>query len=387
MNRIKKAAALLEAALIALLFTGCFSYHELESLTIVTGIAIDKGAGGTKYRMTFECLNMSGGGGSEDAQTPQAVVLQSEGDSVFDAVRGVLSESSQKLYFSDCQEVILSRDIAKEGIRKVIKWFLSDAETRVTLRFVVSEEPTAAELLQQEVQTGQTPALEISGALEEAYSNSLACLPLRLYEINAILSRPGLSLTLPGVRVVREGEKSWLRLGATAVFRDDRLAGWLPEERVPYFIFVRGKVNGGLIVPGDRMPGVTFEIGENRTDLGVTFSGGVPSAEVRTETAVSADEIAAGEKNGDVGGPSFSKLQSAAEETVKAGVEGVIQYVKEKFGTDIFGFGLKISRDYPSEWEKLSKDWDKTFLRMSCRADAKVTIRDTSKLVEKELEP
>ncbi|HBG55943.1 MAG TPA: hypothetical protein DDW99_06735, partial [Ruminococcaceae bacterium] len=165
----RKAAALLESALIALSFSGCFSYHELENMTIVTAVAVDEGQNGKLYHLSFECLNMSSGG-EEGQQGTQPVILESEGNSIFDGVRNALTEASQKLYFSDCQEVILSRKIAQKGIRKVLNWFLSDAETRVTLRFVVSEEPTAAELLNQKQTTAQTPALEISGALEEAYT-------------------------------------------------------------------------------------------------------------------------------------------------------------------------------------------------------------------------
>ena len=380
----RKAAALLESALIALSFSGCFSYHELENMTIVTAVAVDEGQNGKLYHLSFECLNMSSGG-EEGQQGTQPVILESEGNSIFDGVRNALTEASQKLYFSDCQEVILSRKIAQKGIRKVLNWFLSDAETRVTLRFVVSEEPTAAELLNQKQKTAQTPAFEISGALEEAYADSLACLPLKLYEINNVLSEEGDSLTLPGIRVEKEpGKPSWIRLGRTAVFRDDRLIGWLPENQVPYFLFVRNRVQNGLIVPGSRMPGVTFEIVESKTDLDFSLSGSVPSAELHIKSQVTADELATGQENGDLNSPAFSELEKNARNTVEAGVESVVRYVQQTFGVDIFGFGCKISKKYPSEWKKLSKNWDGTFRRMKCRADAEIKVRNTSKLVERD---
>jgi|GEM_PF-965046 spore germination protein KC len=380
----RKAAALLESALIALSFSGCFSYHELENMTIVTAVAVDEGQNGKLYHLSFECLNMSSGG-EEGQQGTQPVILESEGNSIFDGVRNALTEASQKLYFSDCQEVILSRKIAQKGIRKVLNWFLSDAETRVTLRFVVSEEPTAAELLNQKQKTAQTPAFEISGALEEAYADSLACLPLKLYEINNILSEEGDSLTLPGVRVEEKpGKPAWLRLGRTAVFRDDRLIGWLPENQVPYFLFVRNRVQNGLIVPGSRMPGAAFEIAESKTDLDFSFSGSAPFAEVRIKSQVTADELATGQKNGDLSSPNFNELEKSARNTVEAGVESVVEYVQKTSGVDIFGFGYKISKEYPSEWKKLSKNWDGTFRRMKCRADAEIKVRNTSKLVERD---
>lgn len=129
---MKKSGKFLAAFLIlclVFLLTGCWNYHEIETLQVVAGIAVDPGQHGYKYHLTFECVKLSSAG-QPGKSGPQPVLLEADGNSIFDAVRNTLSESDKKLYFSQCKIVIISREIAKSGLKGLTDWFLRDAEPR-----------------------------------------------------------------------------------------------------------------------------------------------------------------------------------------------------------------------------------------------------------------
>ncbi len=395
MRLLKKAAAVLESALLVFFFTGCWSYHELENLAIVSAVAVDEGKNGKNYHLSFECLNIvssqgsgsTSGQGGQGGQNAQSNVLESDGNTIFEAIRNALLESGQKLYFSNCQEVIVSKEIAEEGLRKIIGFFISDAETRITLKFIISQEPTAEEILWLKPKTGQTVAMELSSSLEESEANALACLPLQLYEINNILSSEGEALTLPGVKIVRDtGKDPWAQLDQTAIFRDDRLAGWISEEQTKYLLFLRDKVQGGLIIPNPQNPGTTFEITESRTDIGVSFSGGRPDFVIHIKSDITADELEEG-ANQQKKGLSFSQLENIANDTVKTGVVGLIKFIQKNYGIDIFGFGRKISKEHPDEWNRMSKKWDSSFRNLSFQVKTDIKVVSASTLVERKDSP
>lgn len=76
---------------------------------MVAGFSIDKGETGSGYHMTFEVLDESGGGGNGGSGSPSALrstLIESDGDTIFDAVRNALKKSDKKLYFGECKAVI-----------------------------------------------------------------------------------------------------------------------------------------------------------------------------------------------------------------------------------------------------------------------------------------
>jgi spore germination protein KC len=95
--------------------SGCWNYREVEKLAIVAGVAIDKGEN-NPYKITFEILQVSGG---KEAKTVSKIISM-EGRTIFDAVRNAISLSGKKLYWSHTKIVVISKDIARNGILRVV---------------------------------------------------------------------------------------------------------------------------------------------------------------------------------------------------------------------------------------------------------------------------
>lgn len=374
--KLKKTAALLATALILLLQTGCWSYHELETYSIVAGIALDKGQNGYKYHVTLECIDMSSTGGPTAGIEPQ--MLEEDGNSVFDAMRSTLRESDKKLYFNHCKIVVVSSDLAKEGIKPLLDWFQRDAEPRVTLAFLISKEKTAGEILRVAPQTGQITAFQISNSLNESESYYGGTPNVQLYQINNILNAEGVSVVLPAIETKTVASGKTVQLTGAAVFKGDKQVGWLDDEPAKYFVMARGEANGGLLLTGEK-PGaadIVLEILSLQSKIEPVISGDSVSMRVGVEMVV-----AFAEQNGTVDyltKDGTDKIEGYAERTIRDGVQEVVESVQQRFDSDIFGFGNSIFLSDPGEWERLKPRWDDTFRGLKVEVDAKVVIRDAA---------
>ncbi|MFZ7120778.1 MAG: Ger(x)C family spore germination C-terminal domain-containing protein [Eubacteriaceae bacterium] len=110
-----------------ILLCGCWNYNEIDKLAVVAGVAIDKGID-KNYSITVEIIKLQTGGMETNIKSE---IISEEGDTVFDAVRGIIALIGEKLYWSNVEtEVAIaelgntvdySDDIVKKEISECIE--------------------------------------------------------------------------------------------------------------------------------------------------------------------------------------------------------------------------------------------------------------------------
>ena len=378
---LAKFLAVVLALLPAVLFSGCWDYREVENLSIVGGIGVDKGQNGYRYHLTFECMKMTGDLKSGGVQP---LIIETDGNTIFDAVRSALNESDRKLYFSHMKLLILSSDIAKEGILPVLDWFNRDAEPRISLQILISREKTAGEILKLKPEDNQLTSFQMSQALLEATSYSAAVNQVRLFEVyNVLNSQDGTSLTLPGIETKTEGDVSAPQLAGNAVFSGDRLIGWLDKQSSKYLMFVLGKVHGGLLLTGvhPNDSSVTLEILTCKTSVKPVIQGKTITMKIDVNMNAAYAEQNTRKNFLDI--YPLKTFETSASQTLKNGIENVIELAQQQYSADIFGFGSKVYQNDPKVWNGLRTDWNKTFPSVKYEVTAKVAIRNTATMAGK----
>ncbi|MBW4841404.1 MAG: hypothetical protein KZY74_18615 [Paenibacillaceae bacterium] len=124
--------------------SGCWNYREVDKMTTVAGIAIDKGEKEGEIRLTVEVVDGLGG---KDAMSIGSSRISLSGHTMFEIVRRMITESGNRLYWAHAKSIILSEEIARDGAAKVIDWYVRDSETRSDIHILVSGEETAEEVL------------------------------------------------------------------------------------------------------------------------------------------------------------------------------------------------------------------------------------------------
>ena len=369
MNR-KLRLLIVHLSICLIMLTGCWNYREIEKMAIVAGVAIDKENG--EYLLTAEIIKTSG---EKEVKTSSQTV-EGKGETIFDAVRNVIETSGKKLYWSHAKVIIISQDIAREGIVQAIDWLNRDQETRMSLDLLISKEKTAKEVLKNKG-VAEISAFKLYDTLT-AEKNLSKAPRTAIYELVNTLAGSGKSATLPSVGCsITQGERT-SDLSGTAMFHRDKLIDFLSGDDTKYFLFAIGKVKGGLLVQKqdnvDRPFNVSIEILKDLTKTKVkpVYSDGKLSMKMNIDVNASLGEI--GGSDNLIGRPQQDDLKKEIEETLRANVLRVIKKVQQEYGSDIFGFGSIIKGDMPELWKGIEKDWDTMFAALDVDVNVHLTI-------------
>jgi spore germination protein KC len=381
MKKAKRSLAVLLIVSTVLLQTGCWNYREIDEVAIVAGVAVDKGTAG-KYKLTVEIMHIEGG---RDAKVLSHLVSV-EGKTMFDAVRNVISESGQRLYWSHAKEIIISQEVARNGVAKIIDWYNRDSETRATVNIFVSGRETAGEIFSAASVTEDIKSLEIEKIMENEKSLSKAP-STEIWKFTNDIEGEGIEPAVPVISCDSNDKSKNIKIEGTAIFKNDEFKGLIDGEETKDMLFIQNKIKGGLLTqiePGKEGDcAVTLEIFGNKTKVEPVLNNGKIEINVKTETEVAIDEIEGSENFIEEDGR--KKLEADTENMLKGRLEKTIKNVQSEYGLDIFGFGAKVRQEKPDLWDAVGNDWNTTFADLKVNVSTKIHIKNsamTSKTIE-----
>lgn len=369
----KRAPFIIFMILIVVSTSGCWDYREINKLSIVTGLAIDRGEN-SKYKITFEIVDTQEGGIEDKIKSK---LIESEGETIFEVIRNSLKVSSPRLYFGHLKVVILSEQIAREGVTEIIDFLDRDAEPRLNIDLMVSKEKTAREILSAQSTTEALRSFEIEQTLKQ--QDNLSESPrVRVYQFVNYLPCKGIAPVLPVMEIVESAGKKTFALSGTAVFKGDKLAGYLNEEESNFYCYVTDNVKRGIIIlkdfPETEGVDVTLEIYDSVTKVKPVYSDGKISMDIMIKVSTAIAEQTGSIKS--ESGIEVLKVQKAAEEYLKSNTVRTVQSVQKKFGLDIFGFGKKINSEMPKLWKEISQDWNSIYKEIDINVSASVEVKN-----------
>lgn len=353
---------------------GCATYREVEDLAIVLGVAIDKE--GDRYWLTYEVIEAVPSG--EEKQT-NTQFFSSEGSTLFEAVRKAITESGKRLFWSHAQVIIVSSKVASEGMLPILDWFVRDSETRPTMWVIISKDCTARDILLVKKQNLIT-SMHISDIMNR-FNPSYLFPKVDLLRLRGDIGSKNITATAPTAALINKGGIKDIQIYGSAVFRKDKMIGWINgnENRNKYIIM--GKIKQGLIVlpkAGEKNTNVTLEIFKNKTKNKVIEDKGKISIESNIEMTVAIDEI--GGETDYTSKQGVEKLTAYAEENLKMELEALVKKMQKDYDADIFGFGRIIETQKPKLWKQIEKKYESVFRDINYSAKVKINIKGSGRI-------
>ena len=352
---------MLLSLLMVINISGCWDRHELNTLTIVSGLGIDKAKDPGKIQLTTQIIktaeiksSQEGGSGGKKPYSN----LTSTGETVFDAIKNYTHECSRKIYLPHNKILIFSHDIAKEGVKKYVDFFIRDPESRRLVKVLVSK-GNAKEILESEKGLEEIPGIGIS-RLVDANSAISEASNVNLQEFLTRLMSKTTAPIASLIEVVDHGKEKIARLTGTAVFKTDKLAGYLNETETRGLLWVIDKIKSGIIV-------VKSPNGKDKISLQITRASSEIIPEVKDNEVCITVKI---DEEGNLGEnmsskdltalPEWASLEEAQADVIRQEVMAALKKAQE-LNTDIFGFGDAVHRKYPEQWDELEKQWEQYF--------------------------
>lgn len=373
MRHFKPLISFLLLVILSFTFSGCWNYREVEKLAVVSGFGVDKKE--DKYQVTIEIIDV--GVGKDTKNSTQ--IITTEGITLFDSVRKVIKSTGKRLYFSHAEIIVLSKEVAEEGVVPILDWVARDAELRDTLHFLVSKDKSAKEIMEQKPTTSEVLSFQYNDVLSSQKSLSYA-LEIQSWEFTNELSTACVSATLPTIDIAKENDKKIPEIEGTGLFKKDKLIGFLNGEETKAMMFVKDKVKGGLLVGKERSKRseaeVSLEILKNKTKLKPRLSEGKIIMEVSTETDVVLAEI--GGELDIMNEKGLEKLKEDFEAKLQADIKNLVKKTQGQYGCDIFGFCKTIKIEMPDLWKQIEPKWENIYKNLAVEVHSKINIKNSA---------
>lgn len=352
---------------------GCWDYISLNELAVVAGISIDFEKESQSYIMNFEIVDTQASSTENGVETK---IIDSQGQTMFEAVTNAKTKLDSRIYFGVTQVIVLSRQVIQScGINRVIDFFLRVSEARETVYLAVSEEETAAAVLQTEYTDNVIISHEIAAIIGKDNKVTLSTVKMPLYEAYNILNREGKTLTLPLLKKGENNRKPCAQVDGMVAVDKNKIYGKLSPKRARYFLFVIDAVEGGTIDFSNEgnIDALSTEIKSSDTRYSFSTADDGVDYTIKLDIDVFLHELMTkdGEKI------TIGQAEEIIENFVSKQIAGVIDYAQNELKTDIFGFGQHIYRHDSKKWDGLMNNWDLHFSQMEVRVEPRVTIINT----------
>ncbi|MEQ8200209.1 MAG: Ger(x)C family spore germination protein [Syntrophomonadaceae bacterium] len=394
---IRKLGVLSLVLIMVVTQIGCWDKREAEELGVVTGIAIEsdgeKGVRVLVQTTNVAALNRSGDGnrGLEFEKAYRNTVV--EGENLYDAIKHLSLMTSSQRFYSHTIVIVVSEDYARnQGLGAIMDYIARDPQWRVDVWLLVGRGDVFA-LMDTKGVLRPVPAQRI-GAILKQHKLTGTYAPTRLGEFLKVLSsgtsqpytavlesQPNRSKTagsgiLDGV--VPEPENN-LVMNGTAVFKKDKMVGWLDESQSRGLLYIRGKIGQGEIKfpsPDGSDKVISTEILKAKSKLQPEIINDRVVMNINIEVSSALEDKQGRVKVSDPEG--VQVLEEAQRQAVVESIQSALTAAQEKYQADIFGFGEAVHREYPQRWSMIKQQWPDLFPEVETRICVKSSIRHTN---------
>jgi spore germination protein KC len=355
-------------------------------LAIAVAMGIDKI--GNEYQITVQVVEPSqvtsgkaGGDGRSPVTTYQVI-----GQTETEAIRKITMISPRHIYVSHLRMLAIGEKVAKAGVKNILDYLSRGHEFRTDFYVVVTKGTKAAQILKILTPIEKIPANNMFFSLKQSEINWGPTRATTLVELLSDIMKQGKQPVLTGIQLIgnaKQGEKqdnlsstsppTKIGYSGLAVFRNDKLVGWLNEEESNGYNFVINNIKSSIVNnPCSRGGRLAFEIIRSSTEVKGFLRNEKPSIKVEVRTEGNITEANCSNLN-ITKTQVIQELEKDLEQRIKKDIEYVINISQKKMRTDIFGFGEVMHRSNLPYWERVKNDWSKIFVNIP--VDIKVDLK------------
>ncbi len=383
---LRRGLLLIMTTAVCLLQSGCWDWVDLNQSTLLTGIAIEPGKDGL-LKLTMEVLNPAEAQRLQNSgEGPSTQLYTLEGKSLSDASARMNEMVERRIIYSHINLVVVDESIARKGLNQFIDDLQRSRYVREDVLILIAKDSPASDVLKIMYPSGQYASWKLRMQIKHFYRTWGGTTESTLYNYTEAILSEGREAVLGAISVqgdVKESEssksttsaspKAIVKCSGSAVFRDDKLIGFLSVSDTRLLNLIRNDIKAtSFTVPVDSDSGIaTIRMNSMHTVMDVSLKNGRPNVKLNLvgEGLVSSisTELPLDSAVG------YRELEHKESNYLNEHVNATISRVQKEFGVDIFGFGKYMYDHHYPQYKSTSKDWNGYF------ADAKIEV--SSKIV------
>ena len=389
--------------LLAVFINGCWSRREIEKLAIATLISYDKVTvkGQEKWLIGARIIRpaalggkgpLTDGSGDGGGAANSAMLISGMGDTIWEAGRDLSTRMPRREYFAHVNIIILGERVARDGLDKMVDNFLRSKDIRLNTNVLVTK-GKAIDVLRAEPELEELLSQEILGLLQENQPAVSKAFTIDIKRFLNYLLTPGQDAVASYIEIFypedetsneQEGKvpesggnnrKLALRLHGAAVFRKNRLVGWLNDSETKGYLYAMSKAKQGMIslkLHQTARRDVVFSMTRAKSKITPNIKNGQIAFHIKIRAE---GDLQQHEDTMPIANPEDIKaIEQVTSREIKNMVENAVNAAKDRLKADIFGFGDRLHKKYPKVWREVEKDWGDIYpdVKVIVNVDAKI---------------
>lgn len=363
---------------------GCWDQRELSQITVVTGMAIDKGENG-KYLLNVEGINAQELNNRTASGFAPSIVYGLEGNSVEELSQKMNVAMSRDLIYSHMKTLIIGEKVAEDGMLEFIDYLERDREIRDDFNILVARGVKASDILKVTYQFQKSSPLKLHTQIQSMLKMWGGDPNVRLNDLIEALTSTGRQPVIAAVSIDGDPEKGQsaenmkkvtpdaiVTLDSLAIFDALKLKGYISLNDTRNYLWIEDKLKRtSLTVPCKKGHYFDAEIYNTKTRVDGKINNG--SAEI------SLNVMAEAFLDGTQCPADFNKIKVYKEyehkvaRQIEKNLSYTIKKVQRDYKLDIFGFGEFVRRQDYKNYKAIENQWDEYF--SNSQVDVKVVVR------------
>jgi spore germination protein KC len=377
------------------LLTGCWNYQELNSLAISTAMAIDKDDEG--YEVSILIANSKKSQVSSKEGESQTVVYSAKGETLSDALKNIDLENPRQTYIGHLSVIIISEDVAKEGLMNTLDLLLRYSESTKRFYIAIAHEYKAKEIIKIISPLETFPSQTISTNIKSSSESQAVSVAITFSKFIENLLKVGISPILPTITIEGDAEEGTseksleqaspdaiLKLSTLAIFKDDKLIGYATKDESRGINLMAGKINAMIVKYECDSNYLVSSLSELNTEIKIDFENDLPIATIYIEGNGDITENNCNLKLTDK--DVIEKIQKGINNEIKRLINKGLKLLQEDYKSDVIGFGNLIYKKNPNYFKNIN-NWDedefpnlevkiKTNINLSTKGSARESIKE-----------
>jgi len=371
--------------------TGCYNYRELNDLAIATAVEVDKIE--DEFHLLVQVANPKNQNDASSANQPQFVTYKGHGKTIQEAFRSIINESSKKIYGMHIQLLLITENIAKNDLDSMLDFFFRNTEIRKEFYVILDTSNTKDDNLLKTL----TPVTNLSSQsiLNSLETNSQHMGVTNLLTFNDLMDiylDTNKELVLPTVYIegnYEEGEKqenlkttdsnSKISLGNMAIFKDEKLLGYLTKEQSIAVNILKNEIKDALITHKcDKNKYETEEITLDKTKIDIDLKKKKVTIDIKG-TGYIAEYGCEGNLKDE---KTINKIKNNLNTYIETEMLKAITTINTTYNSDIYNFKDMIYKQNPKYFNKIKDNYyEEIFNKLTYEINSNIELQGKGNIV------
>ena len=232
--------------LFSFFIVGCQSYRELNNSAIISAIGIDKNQ--NNYKVSVQVVNTEKDN-DEQSNLKNPTVYSATGKSITEAINDISFKSPKLLYLGHLELVIISEELAKNGVSDVIDYFFRNNDINKNFTILVSKDSLPEEILKTPTSLVNFPSGNILGSVEISSTIGGVSSDVKFIKYVDNVKEEGIEPIMTSITIVenKDNNEKNLQIDDLAIFKGNRLVGYLEKSETKGFNFITNNIKNTVI--------------------------------------------------------------------------------------------------------------------------------------------